>query len=199
MCPSVSTLNRKKNMKNILVIGYAVVASIFGLAACIEPGQETKDSTVVENQQKIYAATQPIPVFKWSQDRDNLIQIYTLKVTASRATHSVVRSNGTGEVLWHCESIGFPIPADTQLTNPLQAQYQGTVIEQAEPNGLFTGKNTDATYVLCVDSHGAVSPQYTEAKVEAFSRPIDVVNGKVVFLDGPASMKILKHGGPPSQ
>lgn len=114
-----------------------ITACCMGLLACVN-SSEMLDQDKVDQQQKVYAQTQPIPFFKWSQDRDNLVQIYKMKNEA-RVTYSVVRSI-TGEILWHCPSIGFPIPADTQLTNPLQAHrynsggHSGAVIEQAEPS-----------------------------------------------------------------
>lgn len=158
-----------------------------------DPGADAADKSRVNSQQELYATNQPIPMFKWSQDRDNLIQIYKMK-NESVATYSIVRAAGTGEILWHCPSVGFPIPADTQLTNPLQVTYtHGGVIEQAEPNGLFTSKNTDGTYVICVLPDGSLTPQYTEQKVEVFTRPVKVENGKVVFVDGAATMVIQKH------
>jgi hypothetical protein len=170
-----------------------VSVSFLLFCGCTETS-ESLDNAKVDEQQKIYAQSQPIPVFKWSQDRDNLTQIYKMK-NESRATYSVVRAMGTGEILWDCPSIGFPIPVDTQLTNPLQISYgvhgSGT-IEQAEPNGLFSSKNTDGTYVLCVLGDGTISPQYTESKVDAFSRPVKIEKGKIVFLDGPPSMEIKK-------
>ena len=102
--------------------------------------------------------------------------------------------------MWHCASVGFPLPADTQLTNPVKLEgrwhkhgldhFMGGQIEQAEPNGLYTSKNTDGTYVLCVDDQGVVSPQYTEEKVEAFTRPIKIVDGKVEFQAGAPSMVV---------
>ena len=172
------------------------------LLACDMPAEkkktaDEKDVQTVNEQQDIYAQSQPVPVFKWSQDRDNLIQIYRQKATESRNTYTVVRSYGTGEIVWHCASVGFPLPADTQLTNPLKSEWRtgyqsiaGTGIEQAEPNGLYTSKNTDGTYVLCVDDQGVISPQYTEEKVEAFTRPIKVVDGKVEFQSGVPSMVV---------
>jgi hypothetical protein len=180
-------------------------------AMCMAPdceGQEGKDREQVEGQQTVYAVNQPIPTFKWSQDRDNLIQIYKMKNEA-RVTYAVARAFGTGEILWHCPSIGMPIPADTQLTNPLQRVYNhGAVIEQAEPNGTFTSKNTDGTYVLCVLPDGTITPQYTELKIEVFSRPVKVETvvvrddqnkvirqyDKVVWAEGKPSMSIKKKG-----
>lgn len=154
----------------------------------------------MNEQQQVYAQSQPVPFFKWSQDRDNLSQIYKMKNEA-RVTHTVVRSAGTGEILWDCPSIGMPLPADTQLTNPLQVYRRSgaasdAVIEQAEPNGLFSSKNTDGTYVICVLPDGILSPQYTEAKVDTFTRPVKVetVDGKkeVVFINGTPSMVMEK-------
>lgn len=195
-------MNRTGLLFTAAILGLSMIgAKDDGCNGTHQPTQEVKDQAVVQDQQRLYATTQPVPVFKWSQDRDNLVQIYKQKNEA-RTTYAVVRSQGTGEILWHCPSIGFPIPADTQLTNPLQAfwrDYSGTasaVIEQAEPNGLFTSKNTDGTYVLCVDDKGNVSPQYTEEKVEVFSRPVSIEKGKVVFTDGAPSMKIEQRSQP---
>ena len=176
---------------NIIILSMCLLMMI----SCDQTAeQEHQDRIKVNNQQKIYAITQPVPEFRWSQDRDNLIQIYTMKNDA-RATYAVVRSSGTGEILWHCPSIGFPIPADTQLTNTLQTVYESGygVIEQAEPNGLFTSKNTDGTYIICVLGDGSLSPQYTELKAEVFTRPVKIENGKVVFIEGKSSMVIVKH------
>jgi hypothetical protein len=184
-------------MRNI-----ALLATIFlGLSACDRTqSADSKDTKVVDEQQAVYAQSQPIPVFKWSQDRDNLIQIYRQKATESRNTYTVVRSYGTGEIMWHCASVGFPLPADTQLTNPVKLDsrwvtngvnhYIDGQVEQAEPNGLYTSKNTDGTYVLCVDDQGVISPQYTEEKVEAFTRPVKIVEGRVEFQSGAPSMVV---------
>lgn len=175
---------------------YIVFIGLLSLVACEDDckgSANSEDSSKVDDQQKIYAKSQPIPTFTWSQDRDNLIQIYKMK-NESRSTYAVVRSVN-GDILWHCPSIGFPIPADTQLTNPLQWVGSSAVVEQPEPNGLYSSKNSDGTYVLCASPDGTISPQYTEAKVESFTRPVKVenVDGKmrVVFIDGQPSMVIV--------
>ena len=180
--------------KLALLSGSSLFLAATALSTLTNKGCDNADeveSKGVETQQSVYAKTQPVPFFKWSQDRDNLIQIYKMK-NESRATYSVVRSAGTGEILWDCPSIGFPLPADTQLTNPLQRVYGEAIIEQAEPNGLFSSKNTDGTYVICVLPDGTLSPQYSEAKVDVFTRPVKVEKGRVVFIDGAPSMRIEK-------
>lgn len=150
------------------------------IAACGEgPTSQAADSVNVNNQQEVYNRTQPIPTFDWSQDRAALIQIYSLKNEA-RNTYSAIMSDGTGELMFLCPSIGYPIPADTQLTNPWVPVWYGSsggsaTIAQPEPNGLFSSENTDATYVLCLretDGRSEVAPVQTESKVTTFPFPV---------------------------
>ena len=155
------------------------------------PTKKPKIAKPLILKQKRYAKAQPVPVFDFSIPRDVYIQIYNVVTSEARTTYSVITSI-TGEVIYSGPSIGYAIPCDAQLTNPLQPAYEGTVIEQAEPNGLFSSKNTDGTWVLFVDSDGSVTPIYTEQKVTTF--PFAVVrnsNGEWVRADStPASMKV---------
>ncbi len=82
-------------------------------------------------------------------------------------------------ILGHCASIGYPIPYDVQLTNPLKVTYAGenVVIEQPEPSGLYSSKNTVATWVREVIEIGGktiVTPIYIEDKVTCYAYPIEV-------------------------
>lgn len=159
------------NNNRVMKIVVLVVIAAFLLVGCSQSSIR-QDTETVDRQQQVYAVNQPVPFFEWSQDRAVLIQIYTQKNEA-RTTWSVVASNGTGEPRFICPSIGYALPADTQLTNGLQVVYSsGAVVEQAEPNGLYSSKNTDGTYVLCVRKNGDVVPVYTEMKVTTFPFPV---------------------------
>ena len=150
---------------NIIILLIASCASLFG---CEEiTSSERKDSEAVNRQQEQYSARQPIPAFDWSLERHLVIQLYQLR-NRKAATHSVWRS-AMGTVEGDCASIGFGIPYDTSLTNPLQSTDQNqcghhnnalTTIEQAEPNGLYASKATSATWVMCVGDGGAIEPVY---------------------------------------
>lgn len=138
--------------------------------------QEAKDSVVVDRQQTQYGLHQPVPFFMYSQTRQSLIEIYK-QTTSGVRTYTVLSSLGDGEPRFMCPSIGNPIPADTQLTNPVQIAWANKswaghletgVIAQAEPNGTFTSQNTDGTWVLCVRKNGDIAALYTELKVTAF-------------------------------
>lgn len=144
------------------------------------------------------AASQPVPVFNWSLERHLIIQLYQLR-NQTAATHSVWRSD-RGMVEGDCASIGFGIPYDTSLTNPLMATDEDpegydkaalTTIEQAEPNGVFASKNTAATWVMCAGDGGMIEPVYVETKVTVYPYPVSVdYNKNRVTKAGAASITI---------
>jgi hypothetical protein len=129
---------------------------------------------------------QPVPVFDYSMERRMFIEIYKARQRAV-ATFSVVQSAYTGKVLWSCPSIGFPLPYAVQLTNPHQSEWRGygdhyssAVIEQAEPNGLYSPSQSDATWVPCVNANGNITPVYEEKHVTVFFQPMVERNGTLV-------------------
>jgi hypothetical protein len=152
-----------------------LVAMLLTLTAC-ENTQEDKDRAVVQAQQEQYAHRQPIPVYDYSLERHLVTQLYNIR-NKKVATHAVWRSD-YGLVEGDCPSMGFGIPFDTSLTNPLQGSYYrngGTVVvEQAEPNGIFASKNTAATWVMCVGETGSIEPHYVESKVSIYPYAVEV-------------------------
>lgn len=151
---------------------YSVLFLILVLALVSCGGAEEDDRNLVNSQQTHYAQSQPLHFYDYSIPRDVLQQIYDVVTTKSVATYTVIESI-TGQVKFKCQSIGYAIPVDTQLTNPLRPAWgisrnSGEVIEQAEPNGLFSSKNTDGTWVLCVNETGLTYPFYTEHKVSTW-------------------------------
>ena len=161
------------------IVGVLAVAF---LAGCAQESQESKDTAIADRQQSQYAKAQPIPTYDWSLERDLVRQLYDVR-NQRAATHSVWRSN-TGMIEGDCSSIGFGIPYDTSLTNPIRgsvyhipgkaASYKVITTEQAEPNGIFASKNTSATWVLCVGDGGNLDPVYVESKVSVFPYPLNV-------------------------
>lgn len=154
-----------------------VVLALFVLVGCETVNDQESDQ--VDSQQALYARNQPVPRYDWSLERDVSIQLYNIRNEA-RNTYSVIVAAGTGQPLFVCPSIGYPIPYDVQLTNPLQYDYNGAVVAQAEPNGLFSSQNSDATWVLCVSGAGEVTPIYSEQKVITFPYPVQIINGVIV-------------------
>lgn len=178
-------------MKNLLNV--SALISILVLVGCSADNSETRDKAIVDKQQSIYQDTQPVHIYDYSIPRDIYQQIYDITTTKAVATYSVIESV-TGVTRYECPSIGYPIPADVSLTNPLQGINQvdnmGTdkyevVVEQAEPNGLFASKNTDATWVLCVSlKDGIAYPVYSEHKAMTFPFIMEIAeNGQWVRAD----------------
>jgi hypothetical protein len=162
---------------------FALLTLALLLPGCYpEPTADDHDAVAADLQQAHYQKAQPLPFLDYSLERDIYIQLYQAR-QENVATHTIWRSD-FGMVEFDCSSIGYPIPFDTSLTNPLKADYSkfGTpgayreeivVTEQAEPNGLFPSKNSIATWVRCVYD-GKTVPIYIEAKVTTFPFPLVV-------------------------
>lgn len=182
----------------------AGVALLF--AACNTGSQSlAQDQKQTDKQLQQYQVAQPVPFYDWSEQRNTLIQIYNAKNEA-RQTWAVLQTI-TGVPVFSCPSIGFPIPADTQLTNPSQISvvnppglnnnntlYDG-VVHQMEPDGLYASGATDATYVLCLRPDGKAVPIYTEQKVTMFPFPVTIQDGKIVDSGAPSNIEINVKGG----
>ena len=176
---------------------FAIFGIVFAgliLAACNEQDAEKRDRETVANQQRQYQMAQPVPTFDFSLERDVYIQLYRAR-NENVATHTVWRSD-LGKVLGDCPSVGYPIPYDSSLTNPLKVARWGSqsgyaITEQAEPNGLFASKNSIATWIRCiVEVNGVVEqvPVYIEDKVTAYPYPVDVnyENDRVTIAGAPS-------------
>ncbi len=151
-------LKRRMTMACLLIIG--------GLYGCDGSYQIEREN--VERQDIMYAKNQPPPMFDWSLERHLMTELYSARNKAV-ATYSYVRNQYNGKVMSWCPSIGFPIPANAQLTNPQKVVHSnGGVVSQAEPNGLYTSPSTSGTYVMCVNKEGKVVPRYYEQHVEAY-------------------------------
>lgn len=177
------------NMKRILIGLICLI--LITLCGCgdLEDSQEAKDRAAVDRQQAQYAKGQPIPAYDWSLERDLLIKLYNIR-NKKVATHSVWRSND-GMIEGDCPSMGYGMPYDTSLTNPLMATDEDpggydkaalTSIGQAEPNGIFASTNTAATWVMCIGKTGLIEPHYVESKVTVYPGPVkvDYANNRVI-------------------
>jgi len=164
-------------MKNITKLTMSVLA--LGLLVGCQENSETSDKKVVQSQQAQYSKSQPIPVFRHSMERELVIKLYNLR-NEKVLTHTVWRSD-YGLIEGDCPSMGYGIPYDTSLTNPLQS-YHNTSIGQAEPNGIFASTNTSATWVMCIGQAGTLEPIYVESKVTVYpyALTIDYENKRVL-------------------
>jgi hypothetical protein len=170
-------------MKKILLLT-STVAVLITLTGCLESNTaNSREVRAVARQQSQYEKSQPVPAFDYSLERELVSQLYKIR-NANVITHSVWRSD-YGMIQGDCSSMGYGIPYDVSLTNPLAATNdnmrgnkigQGalTSIEQPEPNGIFASKNTNATWVMCIGDAGDLDPVYVEAKVNVYPYSLEV-------------------------
>jgi len=163
----------------------AIIVFTMGNSDCDSAADQERRQTNTTMEQMLIA--QPVPRFDYSTERDAAIQLYEAR-NKNVSTWTVVRSD-TGIVEFDCPSIAYPIPYDTSLTNPLVRETGPVVIEQAEPNGLYSSKNSIATWVRCVYD-GAVTPVYVESKVTTYPFP--------VFVDYEKNLVSPQPGAKPS-
>ncbi len=146
-------------------------ALIVGAAACAtpEPNAVKQERKATQEVATAFANNQPMPSFTWSQQRQTLIDIITMQINTT-ATFSYFFAPGRADAkpVFACPSIGDPIPATYQLTNPEASQYDSGggnfTMPQMEPTGVYSGE-TEGTNVLCVSDDGARYKVYWEGQV----------------------------------
>jgi len=169
-------------MKTYISTFMLICLGLLTLTGCnIQDSESSKESQAVARQQGQYAKAQPVPTYDYSLERDLLIQLYNIR-NSKVSTHSVWRSD-YGMIEGDCPSMGYGLPYDTSLTNPLMStdeSQRGTIrqsltsVGQAEPNGVFASTNTSATWVMCVGDAGIIEPHYVESKVTVYPGPVNV-------------------------
>lgn len=186
-------------MKKNLAIAVLAVLAVLAVA-CSKPTsgskQLTQDQQTAGSQQSIYTGSQPVELYDFSQERETLLAIYRARAKTV-STWSVFLS-AQGVPLTSCPSIGYPIPATTQLTNPDQlvrvnvgnGNYVDGVLSQAEPTGVYAPSDTEATYVVCLRSNGSNAIVYSEPPVMTFSYEVRVVDGRIVDSGGTSTVEV---------
>lgn len=186
-------------MKKLIGILTVLVSALL-VTGCLPDSEATKEAKSVGKQQGQYAKGQPVPVFNWSLERHLLAELYKLR-NKKVTTHAVWRSD-YGMIEGDCPAMGYGLPYDTSLTNPLMTTDEDqtgnrnsalATIEQPEPNGIFASKNTSATWVICIGEFGGLEPVYVESKVTIYPGlvKVDYEKNRVV-RSGAATVMISK-------
>lgn len=196
-----------KIFKNKFFPAVAVTVAILlgGVAACSSEASSSTPPPAAAASSEAQAQgqdsqnlinNQPVPVYKYSQARQTLINAQNIEANGENTTTFGISNNGV--LIWHCSSIGMPVPANAQLTNPEQQIQQpdgggynlnagDNVLPQMDPFGIYTGVTT-GTYTLCVTPQGAQYLQYWEGYTDSVSGPASWVNGQVVLQGAPIAI-----------
>lgn len=182
---------KKRRTLAVLLMVLALIA-----AAC---GDEPVGQQSLVDEQNVsariaerFADTQPVPEFEWSQQRQNLIELITAQARTTQTTTFFFHL-GSDTPIGQCPSIGFPIPATYQLTNPLQgAKVETTAgggdpavaVGQLEATGVYTA-DTTGTFTICVDGNGNAYADYWEGFVKTVTGAAEWSDGQVVLIGDP--------------
>lgn len=175
---------------------FIAVAALTVVAACSSnSGTTRKEQNVANDQLNAFLTNQPVPIFQFSQLRQNLIELERAQAE-SVATTSFMFNQGVVDPVSSCPSIGFPIPSTTQLSNPQKAVGGGngvTSVGNLEATGVYTG-NSSGTYVVCVTSGGKAYALYWEGFVETITGPAtwDATKKQVVLTGDPTGAFTVK-------
>ena len=139
----------------------AIGAAVLAVAGCSASQAKAGNKAARQEQQAVaggfqkMAAAQPVPIFDYSQLRQNLIEIQTAEANGI-ATTSFMFNLGAADPVHSCPSVGYPIPSSDQLTAPSQQVHNSDgnfVLPQGDPVGVYRG-DTTGTYVICVSDSG---------------------------------------------
>lgn len=184
---------RRVGSAGVLAVLALVLAT--GASDCSGKDEATKrDEQLSAAQLDQFQRAQPVPRFTSSQLRQNLIEIETAQANATVTTSFMflmAGSGSTGPLVHSCPSIGFPIPATYQLTNPQQGINGdggiGYALPQIEATGVYTG-DTTGTYVMCIGADGKPFAFYHEGFVATVTGPAHWDNAKgEIVMDGTSS------------
>lgn len=177
----------------LLAGGIAMSACTGSVSQAVQSDQQRSTQDLAQ-----FEKAQPTPQFKYSQHRQNAIEIETAEATGAQTT-TFFFNYGVQQPYFSCPSIGFPIAAQDQIKNPEQVLYDGngnatTSIPQIEPNGVYPGSE-DGEYVICVQPNGKAIATL------AGDGDIHVVTGRAVWdtatnmiqQTGPSSIAITKN------
>lgn len=137
-----------------------------------EDGQsaEDREQNATDRSMNRMTQSQQIPEFDWSQERQTLIDVLTVR---GESTHGTAYATTlSGELLWWCPTAGAPVPSTYQLTNPYDVEWRSghggedasAVTARAEPTGIYSGESA-ATWTTCLDNAGTAFGVYEEANV----------------------------------
>jgi hypothetical protein len=193
--------NIRKPLAVLAVIAVGMVLTAAGCSESKTSSSARNESNVAATQLDQFLKAQPVPMFNWSQLRQNLIEIETAQANTTATTSFMFLQSGagaTGPLVHWCPSIGFPIPATYQLTAPEGAAYRQNyddlVLPQLESTGVYTG-DTTGTYVMCVGADGKAFAFYHEGFVSTVTGPAhwDTAKGEIV-MDGSSSATFTAAG-----
>lgn len=204
----------KKPFAAGLVITSLMIAGLLLLVACAGPSTAAQvlggDTQLMARQLSQYRLAQPIHFYTYSQDLATMNAIMDAR-TAGRSTWSAEFLPNVPDPIFTCPSRGYPIPGDSELTNPEQTGYQYdssghyalSTVPQIDPNGLYSSHSTNSTYIVCVDTDGTAYVHYSEPLISVWPMQMtwDYTRHMAVKAEGASAsytVPVNDHPAPPT-
>lgn len=169
------------------VLAVVLALGLFFAATACQSGSK-RNQAIRDDQNKTaegavaLQASQPTHTYTYSQLKQNVQDIEDAQANPTQTT-AFFFNQGVPNPVDTCPSIGFPIPATDQLTNPEQkVPDHDLTLPQQDPTGVYTG-DTSGTYVICIDANGKGYANYWEGFVKVVSGPAewDAAKGQIVL------------------
>jgi hypothetical protein len=144
-----------------------------------------------------YTQAQPIPYFKWSLERQILIDAEVASAQGDQST-SFFFNFGIQDPILVCTSLGQAVPDSAQLSNPEQVvgnkqnkvlpSGDWTTLPQMEPFGIHTSPSSVGTYAICI-INGKPVLQRAEETVHTVMAPArwDEAKHQIVITGNPTT------------
>jgi hypothetical protein len=137
------------------------VAAALALAGCDQEKIPTSDQKMNKQQEDLAneAVMQVgMPAITNFQEKRMMKSVIEAR-DRTIATTTYVFAQNTGQIFKLCDSVGYGLPYATQYTNPMKALWYtrgetsiaGVSVSQADPNGLFSPSQSEATWIFCLD------------------------------------------------
>lgn len=155
-------------------IGFLVLMpSMLALVGCDERAPSSDSKQQAQQERLLQEATSQtgMPAIKNFRERKLLKEILELRDQDGLVTYTYLYNEREGKLVFFGETIGYGLPYATQYTNPQKIAAQGpnygyAILDQADPNGLFSPESAEGTWVLLKDPNGKdVRPVYIEPRI----------------------------------
>ncbi|MFR1675180.1 MAG: hypothetical protein ACLSVP_00635 [Fusobacterium sp.] len=171
-------------MKKLLVIGI-LIGAVIGCESV--PAQKT--STDIEREKQETLSKQAIesvglPNISNFYEKKTLKKILEMRDNPKLINYFYTKNNMSGKWVYEGKCIGFGISYTTQYTNPEKITItqdldmgshwgdQTNVIQQADPNGLYSVPNGTATWIMRVTDDGKTIVDYIESEIRVSQNKI---------------------------
>lgn len=166
-----------KNKKNILSFIIVAILCIACLSGCASESAY-RDKEYSEQMKSQIADSIGYPDLANFFEYAQLKEIYELRDDPNLICYWYTKCEYTGKWVYEGQCIGYGIPYSASITSPDMVYYNssGTVVSQAEPNGIYTnGLTTSATWILMIDSEGNITPDYVEQTIRVSQNKIPAI------------------------